>query len=70
MTLQDVIVYIIVACCFFWVIRRTLFWWRRAEKNDNPCASCVSGCDLKRMMDEKRRECQINQKATDKKCCK
>ncbi len=70
MNWQDVIVYIIVACCFVWVIHRTLFWWKRAEKNDNPCASCVSGCDLKRMMDQKQQECRENQIPKEKNCCK
>lgn len=29
------------------------------ENNENPCASCASGCKLKRQLDKKQQECKV-----------
>lgn len=39
-----------------------LCFFRRVKENDNPCASCASGCELKDMMDKKRKECSSKKK--------
>lgn len=44
-------------------------FFRRTQKNGNPCAGCVTGCDLKRLMDEKRAECATKKKEKKKNCC-
>jgi len=31
--------------------------------------NCVTGCDLKRLMDEKRAECSATKKEKKKNCC-
>lgn len=71
MNWQSIIVGIIVLFCLFEIIRRTLKFFRSAKANDNPCASCASGCDLKRMFDEKQQDCRSKQKkgSNKKKCC-
>ena len=42
-------------------------FFRRTKENGNPCANCVTGCDLKRLMDEKRAECSATKKEKKKK---
>lgn len=69
MTWQEIIVGIIVLICLIEVTRRTIRFFRTARDNDNPCASCSTGCDLKRMFDEKQQQCKSGQKPPDKKCC-
>ena len=44
-------------------------FFRRTIDNGNPCANCVTGCDLKRLMDEKHVECSATKKEKKKKCC-
>lgn len=42
------------------------FFFRRTRENQNPCDSCVSGCELKDMMDKKRGECDVKKKVQRK----
>jgi len=46
-----------------------IFFFRRTRESENPCDSCVSGCDLKDMMEKKRQECGVKKKSTKKNCC-
>ena len=36
------------------------------RENQNPCDSCVSGCELKDMIDKKRGECDVKKKVQEK----
>lgn len=47
-----------------------LSFFRRVKENDNPCASCASGCELKDMMEKKQKECSSKKKNTKKNCCR
>lgn len=69
MTVQELIVALIVFLCVAEVIRRTLNFFRSAKSGDNPCANCVGGCDLKKIIDEKKQNCKVIQKRNNKKCC-
>ncbi|NDV66859.1 hypothetical protein [Bacteroides sp. 224] len=69
MSVQEIIVALIVFLCVAEVIRRTLKFFRSPKNNENPCANCVGGCDLKRIMDEKKQNCGAIQKKNDEKCC-
>lgn len=69
MTWQDWAVGIVVLLCAIEVVRRSIRFFRSAKNNDNPCASCTSGCDLKQLFDEKQQKCRSEQKKPDKKCC-
>lgn len=44
-------------------------FFRRTRKSGNPCENCVTGCELKRLMDKKRVECDRMKKEKQKKCC-
>ena len=69
MTVQEWIVAAIVLLCAIEVGRRVWRFLRLAKDDDNPCANCVGGCDLKRMMDNKQQKCKENLKIENKKCC-
>ncbi|MDR0745797.1 MAG: hypothetical protein LBF17_04795 [Mediterranea sp.] len=69
MAIQEWIVAIIVLFCVIEAGRRTVRFLRSAKGDDDPCANCVGGCDLKRLLDEKQQECKKNQKKGNKKCC-
>ena len=47
----------------------TVIMKKRIGESENPCDSCVSGCDLKDMMEKKRQECGVKKKSTKKNCC-
>ena len=67
--MQDIIVYVIVALCVVWIALRVYHSIRGAKKGDNPCAHCDSACDLKRMFEEKQRQCGKGMKNFRKSCC-
>lgn len=69
MTWQEIVVGIIVLACLVEVVRRMIRFFRSAKNNENPCVNCATGCDLKRMLDEKQQQCKSEQKPSDKKCC-
>lgn len=69
MIVQEWIVALIVLLCVIALGRWVLRFFRSAKNNDNPCANCVGGCDIKRMFDEKQQKCIENQKKGNKKCC-
>ncbi|MEG2514292.1 MAG: FeoB-associated Cys-rich membrane protein [Bacteroidaceae bacterium] len=61
MSLQEIIVIAIVFFCVNYVGYSIFRYFKNAKENKNPCANCSSGCDLKRMMDEKKKECSKKQ---------
>ena len=66
---QDWVVGVLVVLCIARVIYGIFRFFRRTRENQNPCDSCVSGCEIKDMMDKKRGECDVKKKSTKKKCC-
>lgn len=55
------VAFLLLLCCIR--IGMSLYsFFRRSEKNENPCAGCATGCDLKRLLDEKRGECGVERK--------
>ena len=44
-------------------------FFRSTKNNENPCASCASGCELKRQLDKKQQECKVTKKHPKKNCC-
>lgn len=69
MNWQELIVWILVIVCVVEIVRRVILFFQRTKENDNPCATCSTGCDLKRMMDEKQQECRQERKKPNKNCC-
>lgn len=70
MSWQEIIVAIIGLVCLLIVVRHVWSFFRPSRKPGNPCANCSAGCDLKRMLEEKQRECALKDKNESKKCCK
>ena len=66
---QEWVVGVLVVLCIARVIYGIFRFFRRTRENQNPCDSCVSGCELKDMMEKKRRECDVKKKSTKKNCC-
>lgn len=66
---QEIITYLILSACVLWVGKRIYQSIKQAKEEDNPCAHCASGCDLKRMMEEKQRQCKDKSRKKKKSCC-
>ena len=59
---QEWVVGVLVVLCITRVVYGIFLFFRRTRENQNPCDSCVSGCELKDMMEKKRRECDVKKK--------
>ena len=66
---QEIIVAVILILCGFLIGRKTFLFFRKVQKKENPCDGCITGCELKRQLDEKRRECGTRKPKSTKKCC-
>ena len=60
---QEWVVGVLVVLCIARVVYGIFLFFRRTRENQNPCDSCVSGCELKDMMDKKRGECDVKKKS-------
>ena len=69
MNRQQWVVAILLLLCIVRIGWGIYAFFRRTRENGNPCANCVTGCDLKRLMDEKRAECSATKKEKKKNCC-
>ena len=54
---QEWVVGVLVVLCIARIIYGIFLFFRRTRENKNPCDSCVSGCELKDMLEKKRKEC-------------
>ena len=52
---QEWVVGVLVVLCIARVVYGIFLFFRRTRENQNPCDSCVSGCELKDMMEKKER---------------
>lgn len=66
---QEWVVRILIVFCVARMVFSISLFFRRAKKKENPCSSCVSGCELKDLMDEKRKKCQSKDEVAKKKSC-
>ena len=69
MNWQEWVVGLLIILCVARILYGIYVFFRRVKENDNPCASCASGCELKDMMEKKRKECSSKKKNTKKNCC-
>lgn len=69
MNWQEWIVGLLIVLCVVRLVYSLRLFFRRARNNDNPCASCASGCDLKDMMEKRKEECRTKKQPTKKNCC-
>ena len=66
---QEWIVALLLIVCLYWIGRRVRQFFRHQTEKNNPCANCVTGCDIKRLYEEKRAACGKDKKISKKKCC-
>lgn len=64
---QEWVVGVLVVLCIVRLVYGIYTFFRRTRDSGNPCDSCVSGCELKDMMEKKRKECGVKKKSTKKK---
>ncbi|WP_321480480.1 hypothetical protein [uncultured Bacteroides sp.] len=69
MNWQEWIVIILVILCFGEILRRIYLFFLRSKENDDPCANCASGCELKDLLDEKKKKCRDKPVKPKKNCC-
>ena len=61
---QEWVVGVLIVLCIARVIYGIYLFFRRTRDSGNPCDSCVSGCELKDMMEKKQKECSSKKKNT------
>lgn len=59
---QEWVVGLLVGLCIARVIYGIYLFFRRTHVCENPCDSCVSGCELKKKLEEKQRDCSVKKK--------
>ena len=52
---QEWVVGVLVVLCIARIIYGIFLFFRHTRENKNPCDSCVSGCELKDMLEKKRK---------------
>ena len=68
MNWQEWVVGLLIVLCVARILYGIYLFFRRVKENDNPCASCASGCELNHMMENKQKECSSKKNNTKKKC--
>ncbi len=63
---QEWVVGVLVVLCIARIIYGIFRFFRHTRENKNPCDSCVSGCELKDMLEKKRKECGVKKKVQRK----
>ena len=66
---QEWVVALLIVLCVARMVYGIYNFFCSTKNNENPCASCASGCELKDMMEKKRKECSSKKKKTKKNCC-
>ncbi len=66
---QEWAVGILIVFCVARIVYGIYLFFHRTEVSENPCDTCVTGCELKDMMQKKRNECGAKNKSTKKNCC-
>lgn len=66
MNWQEWVVGLLIVLCIARILYGIYVFFHRVNKNDNPCANCASGCELKEMMEKKQKECSAKKKNKEK----
>lgn len=69
MNWQEWTVAFLLLLCGVYLVRWGYTFFVRTRKKENPCAGCTTGCELKRLYEEKRASCSKERKVPKKKCC-
>ena len=67
---QEWAVALILLACTVRIVLSFLAFFRKSKKKSNPCESCVTGCDLRRLYEENRANCSGKEEKKIRKCCK
>ena len=52
---QECVVAVLLVLCVIRIVYGIYNFFRRTKNNENPCANCASGCELKRQLDKSSR---------------
>lgn len=66
---QEWVVALLLLLCLVRVGQGFLTFFKRSSRSKNPCDSCVTGCELRDLLEKKRQTCQSAKKEKEKKCC-
>lgn len=66
---QSLIVALLLFFCFVRICLSIYSFFKKNKAGNNPCENCTSACDLKILLDKKRKECAQQQKKDGKSCC-
>ena len=69
MNWQECIVALFLLLCVLYMGRSVYRFYRKLQKNVNPCDTCVSDCEIKRLYEHRRKRCEAEKKKTKKSCC-
>ena len=67
--LQEWAVALLILLCIIRIFYGFYKFFHHVRNNDNPCASCASGCELKRQLEKKQQECKEIKGNSNKNCC-
>ena len=67
---QEWVVGVLLLLCAVRIGMSVYSFFHRSKENSSPCDSCASGCELKKLYDEKRAECGKATKKKKKSCCR
>lgn len=66
---QEWVVALLLLLCAVRVGQGVFTFFKHSSQSKNPCDSCVSGCELRDLLERKRQTCLHAQKDKQKKCC-
>lgn len=66
---QNWAVALILLLCIVRIVQGVSVFFRRMREKRNPCENCANGCELRRLYEKKRAECNGVRKEMKKKCC-
>lgn len=67
---QEWVVVLLLLYCALRILLYIRSFFPSDKIKSNPCESCLTGCDLKRLYDEKRMKCGEEKQKQKKSCCK
>lgn len=69
MNWQELFVGVLLFICFIRISVGIYRFYQKVKEQENPCAGCVSDCEIKRLYDKRCERKASEQKKTKKSCC-
>ena len=70
MTLQEFVVATLLLICLVRISIGIYRFYQKIKEKENPCANCVSDCEIKRLYDKRCERETEERKKTKKSCCR